>query len=140
MDEKSASRLINVLFDEEHNHAELNNITEAIIGCAFKVSNKLGTGFLEKVYENALAMELRKKGLSPEQQKPLKVFYEGEIVGNFFADLVVEGSVIVELKHSNGLDPAHKAQCLNYLRATGLKLCLLINFGKPRIEIRRIAN
>jgi len=133
MGEKSTSRLIDVLFDEKQTHAKLNKITELITGCAFKVSNTFGFGFLEKVYENSLALELRKSKLNVEQQKAIDVFYDGDIVGNFFADLLIEDTVIVELKHAKGLDPAHKAQGLNYLKETGKKLCLLINFGTPRI-------
>jgi GxxExxY protein len=117
----------------------INQISEKIIGCAFTVSNVLGVGFLEKVYENALAHELRKAGLSVAQQRQMTVRYDGVIVGEYVADLVVEGAVIVELKHARVLDDIHLAQCLNYLRATGLHLCLLINFGRPRVEVRRIS-
>jgi GxxExxY protein len=100
----------------------------------------LGCGFLEKLYENALRVELTKRGLSVRQQHPVSVTYDGEIIGEYFADLLVEGSVVVELKAGKELDEIHLAQCLNYLKATGLKVCLLINFGKPRVEIRRIVN
>ena len=118
----------------------LDGITERIIGCIYKVSNTLGSGFLEKVYENALALELRKCGLQTQQQHGIKVRYEGKIVGDFAADLLIEEKVIIELKATKTLDDAHTAQCLNYLKATGLSVCLLINFGKPRAEIRRIVN
>jgi GxxExxY protein len=117
----------------------LNQISERIIGCAFTVSNTLGVGFLEKVYENALAHELRKAGLSVTQQHPIVVRYDGMIVGEYVADILVEREIIIELKHSRGIDDVYLAQCLNYLKATGLHLCLLINFGKPRIEVRRIS-
>jgi GxxExxY protein len=117
---------------------ELNSITERIIGCAYTVSNSLGCGFLEKVYENALAHELRKAGLIVAQQQPIKVVYDDVVVGEYIADLLIEGTVLVELKAIKGLDEIHMAQCLNYLKATGLHLCLLINFGKPRVEIKRI--
>jgi GxxExxY protein len=117
----------------------LNSITEKIIGCAYKVSNTLGAGFLEKVYENALVHELRHSELNARQQHPIQVWYDGIIVGDFAADILVEDQVLVELKSQKALDESHTAQCLNYLRATGLHLCLLINFGRPRIEIRRIA-
>jgi GxxExxY protein len=117
----------------------LNALTEAVIGCAFRVSNKLGCGYLEKVYENAMCVALRKAGLRFQQQVAFDVLYEGEVVGKYFADLIVEGKVLVEVKHTRGLDDAHTAQCLNYLAATGLPLCLLINFAKPRIEIKRLA-
>jgi GxxExxY protein len=96
-------------------HDRLNRITEAIIGCAYKVANTLSHGFLEKVYENALAHELRKAGVVVAQQEPLAVRYDGVVVGEFAADLLVNGSVIVELKAVRALDDVHLAQCLNYL-------------------------
>lgn len=117
---------------------EINQITESIIGCAYAVSNNLGCGFLEKVYENALAHELRKANLVVAQQHPIKVVDDGVIVGDYIADLTVEGVVLIELKVAKGFDEIHLAQCLNYLKATGLTICLLINFGKPRVEIKRI--
>nr|WP_294545030.1 GxxExxY protein [uncultured Rhodopila sp.] len=115
------------------------DLSEVIIGRAFVVSNTLGVGFLEKVYENALAHELRKIGLSVRQQYNMQVWYDGVIVGVYTADLLVEDSVLVELKATKALDSMHGAQCLNYLKATGFALCLLMNFGNPRVEIRRIA-
>lgn len=118
----------------------LNGITERIIGCAYDVANGLGAGFLEKVYENALRNDLLAAGLNVKQQHPLFVRYRGEIVGDYCADLLVEDSVIVELKVAKALDEIHQAQCLNYLKATGLKVCLLINFGKHKIDIKRIVN
>ena len=102
------------------------------------VSNTLGAGFLEKVYENALVHELRKSGLRVEQQRPLVVTYDGVIVGEYAADMVVESSVIVELKAVKMVDQVHVAQCLNYLKATGIRLCLLLNFSSPRLQVRRI--
>ncbi len=117
---------------------EINAITQKIIGCAYTVSNTLGCGFLEKVYENALAIELRKSGLAVEQQHGVRVTYSGQVVGEFFADILVAGCIIVELKAGKALDDAHYAQCLNYLRATGLKVCLLMNFGKPKLEVKRV--
>ena len=122
---------------DEH-RAELNLLTERIIGCAYNVSNTLGHGFLEKVYENALAHELNKAGINAEQQKAIEVQYDGVVVGEFVADLLVEESAIVELKAAKHLEDAHTAQCLNYLKATGLKLCLLLNFGKPKVEVKRL--
>jgi GxxExxY protein len=116
----------------------IDGITERVIGCAFTVSNTLGSGFLEKVYENALALELRRAGLAAEQQSPIAVYYQGELVGDFAADLLVEQCVIVELKAGKALDDAHMAQCINYLAATGLKVCLLLNFEKPKLEVKRI--
>ena len=122
----------------ESNQVEINQLTEKIIACVYRVSNTLGSGFLEKVYENALAIELRNNGLKVEQQHPIKVFYDGQAVGDFAADLLVEGCVIVELKAVRTFEDVHSAQCLNYLKATNLKLCLLVNFGRPRVEIKRL--
>src|SRR5437016_12760165 len=120
------------------NTDEINQITEKIIGCAFKVGSKLGCGFLEKCYENALAFELRKLGLRVQQQVKLKVWYDDIVVGEYVADLIVEDSVLVELKAISGLEPIHSALCINYLAATGFPLCLLINFGN-RVDVKRIA-
>ncbi|MBI2116030.1 MAG: GxxExxY protein [candidate division NC10 bacterium] len=120
--------------DEER----LNEISGRVIGAAMTVSNTLGAGFLEKVYENALVHELRKSGLRVEQQRPLVVTYDGLIVGEYAADMVVESSVIVELKAVKMVDQIHVAQCLNYLKATGMRLCLLLNFGSPRLQVKRI--
>lgn len=117
---------------------EVNDITEKIIGCAYSVSNTLGIGFVEKVYENALAVAIRKTGLLVEQQYPIKVVFDGIVVGEFFADLFVEKRVLVELKAVSMLMQDHTAQSLNYLRATGADVCLLVNFGKPKIEIKRL--
>lgn len=117
---------------------QLNGVTEKIIGCAFKVGNTLGVGFLEGVYENALVHELRKTSLHFEQQKILHVWYDGIVVGNYRADLLIEKAVIVELKAVTALDSRHFAQCMNYLKATGLTLGLLINFGNPKVEVKRI--
>jgi GxxExxY protein len=117
---------------------ELNSMTEKVIGRAYKVSNALGSGFLEKVYENALSYEISKTGLDVKQQHALKVWYDGVLVGEYVADLIVEAKILVELKAVKVLDEIHQAQCINYLRATGYRICLLINFGKPRIEVKRI--
>ena len=117
---------------------EINRLTEKIINCVYRVSNTLGSGFLEKVYENALAIELKQNGLSVKQQHAVNVFYNGNPVGDYTADLLVEDKVIVELKAVKMLDETHSAQCMNYLKATGLKICLLVNFGKPRVDIKRI--
>jgi GxxExxY protein len=111
---------------------DLNKITERIIASAYTVSNTLGTGFVERVYENAHAHEVIKDGLKVLQQYPIKVVYDGIVVGEFFVDL------LVELKAVSELNEDHMAQALNYLRATGLPACLLINFGKSRIQIRRL--
>lgn len=105
-----------------------------------KVSNTLGNGFLEKVYENALVHELRKVGLTVAQQHSTSVLYEGIVVGEYAADILVEGTILVELKAVKTLDEVHLAQCMNYLKATGLRLCLLLNFGRPRLQIKRIVH
>lgn len=120
------------------NRPELNALSKRIIGCAWTVANQLGAGFLEKVYENALAHELRKAGLAVSQQHSLTVTYDGIAVGEYFADLIVEDAILLELRIAHALHDAHRAQCLNYLRTTGLHLCLLMNFGAPRLEIRRV--
>ena len=117
---------------------ELNQVTETIIGCAFTVGNKLGCGFLEKVYENALVHELRKAGLRVEPQFRINVYYDGIVVGEYWADLLVEGCVLVELKAIRTIGEKEVAQCLNYIKATKLNLCLLLNFGNPKVEVRRI--
>ncbi|MEQ8209774.1 MAG: GxxExxY protein [Lacipirellulaceae bacterium] len=117
-----------------------NEITEKIIGSAFTVSNTLGIGFLEKVYENALRHEITKQGLLVQQQVPIKIGYDGVVVGDYIADLLVESHVLVELKVAKALDDIHLAQCLNYLKGTGLKLALLINFGNTRVEVKRVRN
>jgi len=117
-----------------------HDLTEQIIGCAYRVSNTLGCGFLEKVYENAMAYELRKGGLDVKQQSPIRVVYDGVAVGEYMADLIVSDRVIVELKAATEMNEIHAAQTLNYLKATGLPVALLLNFGKPKIEIRRFLN
>jgi len=100
----------------------------------------LGNGFLEKVYENALVYELRKKGLLVEQQRPMSVQYDGVTVGEYLADLLVEAKVLVGLKAVKQIEDIHKAQCINYLKVTGLEICLLINFGTPKVQIKRLMN
>jgi GxxExxY protein len=113
-------------------------VSEQVIGCAFKVANALGPGFLEKVYANALLHELQKAGLNAQAEKGISVWYDGVQVGEFAADLLIEERVLVELKACRVLNDAHVAQGLNYLAAAGLKTCLLLNFGTPRIEVRRL--
>jgi len=116
----------------------IDQLTEKIIASAFGVSNTLGIGFVEKVYENAYAHRMRKDGLKVVQQYPIKVMYDGVIVGEFLADMLVEDRILIELKAVSELTTEHLAQALNYLRATGLEACLLINFGKTRIQVRRL--
>ena len=118
----------------------LNALSRKIIGCGFTVLNTLGAGFLEKVYENALVQELREAGLAVAQQQGVRVMYKGSVVGTYVTDLIVEQAVIVELKAAKAMDPTHYAQCLNYLKASGLPLGLVLNFGNPRLEIKRVAN
>jgi GxxExxY protein len=118
----------------------MNDLSGRVIGCAFTVLNTLGVGFAEKVYENALAIELRASGLAVVQQCSVSVYYNDAVVGEYFPDLLVEDVLLVELKTVNGLDNAHRMQCTNYLKATGLRLCLLLNFGMPRLEIKRMVN
>jgi GxxExxY protein len=117
---------------------EVNEITEKVIGCLYQVSNSLGCGFLEKVYENASRIAITKAGLKVHQQYPIQVQYEGVIVGEYFADILVEDLVLVEMKAVKLLEDVHTAQCLNYLRATGFPVCLLVNFYRPKVEIKRI--
>lgn len=124
-----------------HNNEQLKyaDITDKILHAFFKkVYHRLGYGFLEKVYENALSLELRRIGLKVEQQAKIAVFYEGEIVGEYFADLLVEDCVIVELKAAQQIVDSHEAQLLNYLRATPYEVGLLLNFG-PKPEFKRKA-
>lgn len=121
------------MVDNDYKHAEL---TEKIIGCAFKVYNQLGAGFLEKIYENALAIELKDTGLSAQQQYPIKVYYNEIVIGDYIADIVVEDRVIIELKAVNSIVKAHEVQLVNYLKATKIEVGLLINFGDT-ISVRR---
>lgn len=112
--------------------------TRSIIGAAIEVHSTLGGGFLEKVYENALRIELRKRGVPAVQQKTIEVLYKGEVVGLYVADLMVASTVICEIKAGDFISPAHQAQLLNYLRATGTKVGLLLNFANRRLEWRRM--
>jgi len=114
-----------------------NRVWEEIKDAAYKVANTLGVGFLEKVYENALAIELRKRGLRVTQQYQLRVMYEGEVAGEYAVDLLVEDCVLVELKVAQELNNVHMAIALNYIKASPWWLIGLINFGKPRIDVRR---
>ncbi len=111
-------------------------ITERIIGCAFTVHSRLGAGFLEKVYENALVLELGKNGLSVQQQVPVTVRYDEFPVGEYFADLLIENRIVCELKANQAIAPEHEIQLVNYLAATGFDIGLLINFGKS-VNVRR---
>ena len=112
--------------------------TYRFIGAAFEVSNVLGAGFAEKVYENSLVAELRFLGLSAEPQRPIEVSYKGIVVGDYFPNILVEDQLIIELKCCSAFAPEHTAQCLNYLRATGLHLALLLNFQRSKVEFKRL--
>ena len=118
---------------------EHDPLSEAVIGCVFRVANGLGVGFLEKVYENALLYELRKAGLDAQQQVSVSIHYDGQNVGDYIGDIVVEGRLLLELKACKAMEDVHLAQCLNYLKATGIPTCLLINFGTPKPQIRRVS-
>ena len=109
-----------------------------IVAAAIDVWKNLGYGFLEKVYENALMIELRKREIPCEQQRPIKVRYDGQIIGDFIGDILVNNEIILELKSAKGIDNAHIAQILNYLKATGLRLGLILNFGPHRLESKRV--
>ena len=116
----------------------LDSLTERVLAAVFEVSNTLGVGFLEKVYERALLRELALRGIPTTAQASLMVNYKGHPVGEYFADILVDGVLAVELKCAERLASEHTAQCLNYLRASGLGLCLLVNFQKPKVEWKRI--
>lgn len=113
-------------------------LSEQVIGCAFEVSNTLGAGFLESVYENALCEEMVRHGLQFQRQKPLQVKYKGEVVGNYIADVVVEDKLLLELKALSKLSGEHEAQLMNYMKASGLSVGLLFNFGAPKLSFKRL--
>jgi len=117
---------------------DLNDITYKINGAIFEVNKVLGSGFLEKIYEKAMLIELRKRGLKAESQVPINVTYKSELVGEYYADILVERQVVIELKAVEGLQKVHEAQLLNYLRATGIRIGLLVNFKHPKAEIKRM--
>jgi GxxExxY protein len=114
------------------------DITDKIIKAYYNVYNSLGYGFLEKVYENAMLIELGKLGLNVQKQVPIKVFYDEQLVGQYFADIIVEETIIVELKAAEGLREEHEFQLINYLKATELEIGLLMNFGKTPLFKRKI--
>ena len=122
--------------DEQDIRLLHEDFTKSVIGCAFDVINELGAGFLESVYEKALLLALREKGLSAISQYPIKVMFRGECVGDFYADIFVEEKLIVELKAVKTIAPEHQAQIINYLNATGIEVGLL-NFGNPKLEYKR---
>jgi GxxExxY protein len=112
-------------------------LTRSIIGAAFEVHNVLGAGFIEKVYQNALAKELQLRGHKAEAEVKISVYYKETLVGDYYADILVEGRIILELKALSKLTSDHEAQLLNYLKATGHKIGLLINFGRDKVEVKR---
>ncbi len=127
--------------DEDAIYAEedrVNGITGRIIGCAITVSKELGPGYLESVYENALVLELRRAELEADPQQELVVLYKGEPVGDFRADVVVENVVLLELKAARAIEDVHIAQALNYLKTTGMRYALILNFGTPKLGIKRL--
>jgi GxxExxY protein len=119
-------------------HGYLDSLTERVLGAVFEVSNTLGAGFLEKVYERALLRELSIRGIRATAQASLAVTYKSYSVGEYSADILVEDVLVIELKCVDRLANEHTAQCINYLRASGLGLCLLVNFQKPKVEWKRI--
>ena len=109
-----------------------------IVGLAMQVHTRLGNGFLEKVYENALMVLLHKAGIDAVQQAPITVLFDGESIGTYYADILVENKIILELKTVSEISDSHKAQALNYLKATGLNLAMVFNFANPRLEYQRV--
>lgn len=121
-------------------NADLNKISERIIGCVYTVSNALGSGYLESVYENALAIELGRQELEYQRQAEVSVRYDGHIVGSFVTDFIVEGCVVVELKAVSAIVAEHQAQLLNYLRCGNFQLGLLVNFGQSKVQVKRMVH
>ena len=116
---------------------EYQDLTEKIIGCAYRVYNKMGFGFVESVYEKCLLIELHKSDLEAASQKPITVFYENEIVGEFVADIIVNDTIMLELKSVRRIIKAHEVQLVNYLVATGKPIGLILNFGERKVEVKR---
>jgi GxxExxY protein len=133
----SAEGAVRMDLDERES---LDKLAEVVIGAAYDVANQLGSGFLEKVYERALLRELRLRSIQADAQAAIRVFYKGESVGEYFADLLVDGRLIVELKCADQFTNEHLAQCLNYLKATGKCLALLIIFQKSKVEWRHVVH
>jgi len=114
------------------------DLTYKIIGLAIEVHTKLGYGFLEKVYENSLMLLFRRNDIQAEQQAPVKVYFEDQVVGDYLADILVENKIILELKSIDNIADIHRAQVLNYLKATGLRIALILNFGKTKLQYERL--
>ncbi len=126
--------------DTNENKIIYKDLSYKIIGLAIKVHNKLGYGFMEKVYENAMMVLFRKNRIQSKKQAPISVCFEGEIVGDYYADILIENKIILELKAAEKIIDAHRAQVLNYLKATGLELSIILNFGKEKLEYERFIN
>jgi len=124
--------------DTNENGILYKDLSYKIIGIAMRVHSKLGYGFLEKVYENALMVLFRREGIEAKQQVPITVYFEEEVVGNYYADILVEDKVILEIKSVENIIDAHIAQSLNYLKATGLRLAIILSFSKEKLEYKRI--
>jgi len=124
--------------DTNENEILYKDLSYKIVGPAMRVHRKLGYGFLEKVYENALMVLFRREGIEAKQQAPITVYFEEEIVGNYYADILAEDKVILEIKSVEKIIDAHIAQTLNYLKATGLRLAIILNFSKEKLEYKRI--
>ena len=114
------------------------DLSYKVIELALEVHNELGCGFLEKVYENALMVLLEREAIPARQQAPADVYFQGKVIGQYFADILVDNKLILELKTVDTIANVHKAKVLNYLRATGIKLGLILNFAKPRLEYKRL--
>ncbi|MBK1880164.1 GxxExxY protein [Pelagicoccus mobilis] len=119
---------------------ENDSLTQLVIGICFDVHNELRTGYAEKVYENSLCIALREEGFDVEQQHPIEIMFRGHVVGEYFADLIVNGELVLELKAVKALLPEHRAQLINYLRGTNTRRGLLLNFAPPRLEVQRAYN
>jgi GxxExxY protein len=122
----------------ERESEDLDSLVDSMVGAAYEVSNTLGSGFLEKVYERALVRELALRGISAKAQAPFSIVYKGQSVGDYLADILVDDRLVIELKCVDEFSNEHLAQCINYLKASGRKLALLINFQKPKMEWKRI--
>ena len=116
------------------------DITNKILAACFEVSKELGVGFLESVYQNAVIIALKEKGINTKREFPLEVSFHEQIVGQYYVDILVEDKIILELKAVNTLTDIHKAQVINYLKATGKDVGMLVNFGNPKLEYRRFVN
>ncbi|MCX5897494.1 MAG: GxxExxY protein [Proteobacteria bacterium] len=122
----------------EDNIIIYKDLSYKLIGLAMRVHSGLGHGFLEKVYERALMILLRRENIEAAQQAPITVSFEGEVVGNYYADILVENKIILEIKSAEQIIDAHRAQALHYLKATGLRLAIILNFGKEKLEYERM--